>query len=97
MIVIQTVLQNKKVLLVQNIQPTILALMKLRLIDAENVNNNHINENDTSLTDLRERANHRRKSAQTSRMMGVAYEGLKRNRNTNKWKYVQKKSKLYSG
>ena len=62
---------------------------------AEIVNNNNIHENDTSLTDLRERVNHRRKSGQTSRMKGVAYEGLKRNRNTNKWEYVKKKSKIY--
>ena len=45
--------------------------------DAENVNNNNIHENDTSLTDIRERVNHRRKSAQTNRMKGVEYEGLK--------------------
>ena len=44
--------------------------------DAENVNNNSIHENDTSLTDLRERVNHRRKSAQTNRMKGVEYEGF---------------------
>ena len=65
--------------------------------DAENVNNNNIHENDTSLTDLRERVNHWRKSAQTNRMKGVEYElSLNRNRTTNKWEYV-KKAKIYSG
>ena len=63
--------------------------------DAENVNNNNIHENDTSLTDLRERVNHRRKSAQTNRMKGLEYEGLKRNRTTNKWEYVKKSQDLF--
>ena len=62
--------------------------------DAENVNNN-IHENDTSLTDFREKVNYRCKSAQTSRMKGVAYEGLKRNRNTNKWEYVKQILNLF--